>query len=290
MNVRVKLGSLNGTRSWRSGPNGMSLPHVRRHAITSLCPRHLVQARSSSLQVYPLKPVAALARFQHGCNLERLCCDQTPQPVGAGSGKPVSGDHAHGAKIRQALDIPVAHLRNRSRLFLAATRMRPGREPRPGGSVTSRPEARYVRRRCSQHAGGDGPDTGHCPEPTGCLVNFPIGFDLSRHDIDARTGVAELASKEVKWHLCLCRQIGSFGPGDKTAHVVNAFRDDNAELTQMCTDGVGQLCQLTDAKVAWAMLHQHGLLPFGLDRHELRIVGRVTAVQIAAASAASVLP
>ncbi len=54
---------INGTRLRRSGPNGVSLPHVRQFAIISLCPRHLVQASSSGLQSYLLKPVSRLRPF-----------------------------------------------------------------------------------------------------------------------------------------------------------------------------------------------------------------------------------
>lgn len=54
---------------------------------------------------------------------------------------------------------------------------------------------------------------------------------------------------------------------------MDAFRNDNAELAQMCPDRVGKLCQLTDQKITCPVLHQHGRVANVVEIAEQRAPG-----------------
>ena len=70
---------------------------------------------------------------------------------------------------------------------------------------------------------------------------------------------------------------------------MNALRHHDAELTKVSPDGIGRLGLLPDQKIPDPVLHQNRLLPGRLHGPK-RMEGCKTAVQIACASALSVLP
>ena len=70
--------------------------------------------------------------------------------------------------------------------------------------------------------------------------------------------------------------------------MVQPLRRDDAELRHVSSQGVDQHGALPNQQVAGPMQHQHGLLSASFTGTK-RIDGRVTASQIASASAASFL-
>jgi hypothetical protein len=79
-----------------------------------------------------------------------------------------------------------------------------------------------------------------------------------------------LPDQQIQRHPGFRRQVSRFSLGNEPAHIVNALRNDQAELSKMGADRVGKLAQRTDQKIPCPVAHQNRLLDLGLDGHEAR--------------------
>ena len=113
-----------GTRAKALRSERVSLPLFRPCAIIPLCPRHLVEAGHGPW-FGAVKPPAGPRRY-------------AARPVVSRTGALPGGDHPHGAEERQSADIPIAHLKDRPRSFLAPLEC--GFGVRPGHADRSRAE------------------------------------------------------------------------------------------------------------------------------------------------------
>jgi hypothetical protein len=79
-----------------------------------------------------------------------------------------------------------------------------------------------------------------------------------------------LPDQQIQRHPGRCGQVSPFSLGNEPAQIVNALRNDQAELSRMGADRLGKLGQRTDQKIPRPVAHQHRLPDLGLDGHEAR--------------------
>src|SRR4051794_21415285 len=201
----------------------------------------------------------------------RLAGEHAPQP--RPSRNPLArgpAGHRAGANDQQASERALPHLGGPAEPLLAPAGALNRGQPEPRGEIATAPErvGRWGQCREGRRCHSPDPRDGHQPARDSALLRLPR--DLSVEHGDALIEGLQLLHQDAQDHASRMRQIGRgiVHEGDELGHMKGPFGRNDAELSQMASQGIDGLGALANQQVSRAEHNGCGLRLLTFHGHE----------------------